>query len=116
MIPLIFSLSALNDLHLLAVFDDADFSISSHDLVLSRPFVAIHDKHQWIIERHCTVHTTHHAGRSSLTGDCCSGVERSSVVCWFCAVAAAVPPRPQDGTACFSHRTLHHSVQLRDRL
>jgi len=32
------------------------------------------------------------------------------------AIAAAVPPRPQDGTACFSHRTLHHSVQLCDRL
>ena len=44
------------------------------------------------------------------------GVERSSVVCSFCAIAAAVPPRPQDGTACFSHRTLHHSVQLCDRL
>ena len=42
----------------------------------------------------------------------------SSVVCSFCAIAAAaaVPPRPQDGTACFSHRTLHHSVQLCDRL
>ena len=45
----------------------------------------------------------------------CSSVECSSVVCSFCAIAAAVPPRPQDGTACFSHRTLHHSVQLCDR-
>jgi len=63
-----------------------------------------------------TVHTTHHAGRSSLLGDCCSSVECSSVVCSFCATAAAVPPRPQDGTACFSHRTLHRSVQLCNRL
>ena len=63
-----------------------------------------------------TDHTTHHAGWSSLPGDCCSSVKRSSVVCSFCAIAAAVPPRPQDGTACFSHRTLHHSVQLSDRL
>ena len=61
-------------------------------------------------------HTTHHAGRSSLPGDCCSSAECSPVVCSFCAIAAAVPPRPQDGTACFSHRTLHHSVQLCDRL
>jgi len=29
---------------------------------------------------------------------------------------AAVLPRPQDGTACFSHRTLHNSVRLCDRL
>ena len=50
------------------------------------------------------------------SGHCCSIVECSSVVCSFCAIAAAVPPRPQDGTACFSHRTLHHSVQLCDRL
>ena len=63
----------------------------------------------------CTV-TTHHAGWSSLPGDCCSSVECSSIVCSFCAIAAAVPPRPQDGTAYFSHRTLHHSVQLCDRL
>jgi len=39
-----------------------------------------------------------------------------SVVCSLCAIAAAVPPRPQDGTACFSHRTLHRSVQLCDGL
>ena len=63
-----------------------------------------------------TVHTTHHAGWSSLPGDCCSSVECSSVVCSFCAIIAALPPRPQDGTACFSHRTLHHSVRLCDRL
>ena len=31
-------------------------------------------------------------------------------------IIAAVPPRPQDGTACFSHRTVHHSVRLCDRL
>jgi len=29
---------------------------------------------------------------------CCSGVECSSAVCSFCAVAAAVPQRPEDGT------------------
>jgi len=46
-----------------------------------------------------TVHTTHHAGWSRLLGDCCSSVECSSVVCSFCAIAAAVPPLPQDGTA-----------------
>ena len=63
-----------------------------------------------------TVHTTHHAGWSSHPGDCCSSVECSSVVCSFCAIAAAVPPRPQDGTACFSHRTLRISVQLCDGL
>jgi len=45
-----------------------------------------------------TDHTTHHAGWSSLPGDCCSSVECSSVVCLFCAIAAAVPPRPEDGT------------------
>jgi len=45
-----------------------------------------------------TVHTTHHAWWSSLPGDCCWSVECSSVVCSFCAVAAAVPPRPPDGT------------------
>ena len=28
----------------------------------------------------------------------CSSVECSSVVSAFCAIAAAVPPRPQDGT------------------
>ena len=32
------------------------------------------------------------------------------------SIIAAVPPRPQDGTACFSHRTLHPSVRLCDRL
>jgi len=42
--------------------------------------------------------------------------QHKHVVCSFCAIAAAVPPRPQDDTACFSHRTLHHSVQLCDRL
>jgi len=42
--------------------------------------------------------TTHHAGWSSLSGDCCSSVECSYVVCSFCAIASAVPPRPQDGT------------------
>jgi len=42
-----------------------------------------------------TVVYTH---RSSLHGDCCSSVECSPVVCSFCAIAAAVPPRPQDGT------------------
>jgi len=45
-----------------------------------------------------TVHTTHHAGWSSLPGRCCSCVECSSAVCWLCAIAAAVPPRPEDGT------------------
>ena len=33
-------------------------------------------------------------------------------VCSFCAITAAVPPLPQDGALRFSHRTLHHSVQL----
>ena len=37
-------------------------------------------------------------------------------VCSFCAVAAAVPPRPRGGTACFSRRALCHGVQLCDRL
>jgi len=40
---------------------------------------------------------------------CSSSVECSPVVCSFCAIAAAVPPRPQDGTARFSHRTLHRT-------
>jgi len=30
----------------------------------------------------------------------------------FCAIIAAVPPRPQDRTACFSHRTHRHCVRL----
>ena len=30
--------------------------------------------------------------------DCCSSVECSSIVCLFCTIIAAVPPRPQDGT------------------
>ena len=37
-------------------------------------------------------------GWSSFLGHCCSSVERCSVVCSFCAIIAAVPPRPQDGT------------------
>ena len=47
-----------------------------------------------------TIHTTHHAGWSSLPGDCCSSVECSSSICLcsFCTIAAAVLPRPQDGT------------------
>jgi len=57
-----------------------------------------------------------HSSEPRLTIHCGSSVECSSVVCSFCAIAAAVPPRPQDGTACFSHRTLRHSVQLCDRL
>ena len=62
-----------------------------------------------------TDHTTHHAGWSSLPGDCCSSVECSFVVCSFCAIAAAVLPRPQESRRhCFSHRT--DSVQLYDRL
>jgi len=37
--------------------------------------------------------------RALILGDCCSSVECFSVVCSFCAIAAAVPPpRPQDGT------------------
>ena len=36
--------------------------------------------------------------RESLPGDCCSSMEWSSIVCSFCAIAAAVPPRPEDGT------------------
>jgi len=36
------------------------------------------------------------------------------VVRSFCAVAATVPPRPED-RRCSSHRTLHHSVQLCDK-
>ena len=44
------------------------------------------------------VHMMHHAGWSSISGDCCSSVECFSVVCSFCAIAAAVPPRPEDGT------------------
>ena len=47
-----------------------------------------------------TIHMTHHAGWSSLPGDCCSSVECSSIVCSFCAIAAAVPPQPQDSTDC----------------
>jgi len=62
-----------------------------------------------------TDHTTHHGGWSSLPGDYCSSVECSFVVCSFCAIAAAVLPRPQESRRhCFSHRT--HSVQLYDRL
>jgi len=45
-----------------------------------------------------TIDMTHHAGWSSLSGDCCLSVECSSIICSFCTIAAAVPPRPQDGT------------------
>ena len=34
--------------------------------------------------------------------------------CLPTSVRSAVPPRPQDGTACFSHRTLHHMSQRRN--
>ena len=44
------------------------------------------------------VHTTFHAGWSSLPGGCCSSVECSSAVISFCAITAAVPPRPEDVT------------------
>jgi len=37
-----------------------------------------------------TVHTMHHARWSSLPSDCCLSVECSSVICSFCAIAAAV--------------------------
>jgi len=46
-----------------------------------------------------TVHTTHHAGRSCVPGDCCSSVECPSAVCSFCVITAAVPLRHEDGTA-----------------
>jgi len=45
-----------------------------------------------------SLHTMHHAGWLSLPSDCCSSVECSSVVCSFCAIIAAVPLQPQDGT------------------
>jgi len=41
----------------------------------------------------------HYAGWPSLAGGCGSSMERSSAVCSFCAVAAPVPSRPEDGTA-----------------
>ena len=44
------------------------------------------------------VHTTQHTRWSSLPGDCCSSVECSFIVCSFCAIASAVPPRPEYGT------------------
>jgi len=47
--PLIFSLSALNDLHLLVVFDGVDFSNSSHDLVLFLPFFPLRNTRQQCI-------------------------------------------------------------------
>jgi len=45
-----------------------------------------------------TVHTTHHAGWSSVPGGCCSSVECPPAVCSFCVITAAVPLRPEDGT------------------
>ena len=45
-----------------------------------------------------TVHTTHHAGRSSVPGGCCSSVECSPAVCSLCVITAAVPLRHEDGT------------------
>jgi len=64
------------------------------------------------VDSSLTVYSTHHAGGSTLPGDCCSSVECSSVVCSFCAVATAVPPRPEDGTvSVIVHFT---SVQLTD--
>ena len=51
-----------------------------------------------LVDAGCTVHTMHHTGWSSLPGGCYSSMECSSAVCSFCAIAAAVPPRPEDST------------------
>jgi len=50
------------------------------------------------VDAGCTVHKTHHAGWSNLPGGCCSRMECSSAVFSSCAIAAAVPPRPEDVT------------------
>ena len=39
------------------------------------------------------LHTDH-----CLSGECCLSVECSSIICSFYTIAAAVPPRPEDGT------------------
>ena len=42
----------------------------------------------------------------------CSIVECSSVVCSFCAVAAAVPPRPQDSTKLYNTKFVKRHVAV----